>query len=153
MLETTLCLLKKDNQILLAKKKRGFGKGKYNGVGGKIEQGETPDDAMIRETKEEIAVTPINYEKVGFLEFDEYYKGKKEKVAFHLYIVNKWDGEPTESEEMNPKWFDIKDIPYDKMFPDDKYWFPLILEGKKIRAYFEFDENWNILSKKLISVL
>lgn len=149
MLETTLCLLKKDNKILLAMKKRGFGEGKYNGVGGKIESGETPEEAMIRETEEEIAVTPINYEKVGFLEFDEYYKGKKGRVVFHLYIVNKWIGEPTESEEMNPKWFDIKDIPYDKMFPDDKYWLPLILDGKKIRAYFDFDEEWKLLNKKI----
>ena len=55
-METTLCLLKKDNSILLAMKKRGFGSGKYNGIGGKIEKGETPDEAMIRETKEEIKV-------------------------------------------------------------------------------------------------
>lgn len=37
-METTLCLLKKENSILLAMKKRGFGAGKYNGVGGKIEK-------------------------------------------------------------------------------------------------------------------
>ena len=149
MLETTLCLLKKDNRILLAMKKRGFGEGKYNGVGGKIENGETPEEAMIRETQEEIAVTPIEYEKVGIIEFDEFYKGQKEKVMFHLYIVSKWQGEPTESDEMKPEWFDIQSIPYDKMFPDDKYWLPLILEGRKIKAYFDFDEEWNLLGKKI----
>ena len=149
MLETTLSLLKKDNNILLAMKKRGFGIGKYNGVGGKIKQGETPEEAMIRETVEEINVTPIKYEKVGFIEFDEYYKGKKENVAFHLYFVTEWEGEPTESEEMNPKWFNIKDIPYDKMLPDDKHWLPLVLEGKRIKAYFDFDEDWNLISKKI----
>ena len=149
MLETTLCLLKKDNEILLAMKKRGFGIGKYNGVGGKIKQGETPEEAMIRETTEEINVTPIKYEKVGFIEFDEYYKGKKENVAFHLYFVTEWEGKPTESEEMNPKWFNIKDIPYDKMLPDDKHWLPLVLEGKRIKAYFDFDEDWNLISKKI----
>ena len=74
MLETTLCLLKKDNQILLAMKKRGFGEGKYNGVGGKIDKGETPEQAMIREVQEEILVTPTKYEKVGFIEFDEFIK-------------------------------------------------------------------------------
>ena len=149
MLETTLCLLKKDNRILLAMKKRGFGEGKYNGVGGKIENGETPEEAMIRETQEEIAVTPIEYEKVGIIEFDEFYKGQKEKVMFHLYVASEWQGEPTESDEMKPEWFDIQSIPYDKMFPDDKYWLPLILEGKKIKAYFDFDEEWNLLSKKI----
>ena len=149
MLETTLCLLKKDNKILLAMKKRGFGEGKYNGVGGKIERGETPDDAMIRETKEEILVTPTEYEKVGIIEFDEFYKGQKEKVMFHLYVASEWKGEPTESDEMKPEWFDIQSIPYDKMFPDDKYWLPLILEGRKIKAYFDFDEEWNLLGKKI----
>ena len=102
MLETTLCLLKKENEILLAMKKRGFGEGKYNGVGGKIEGGETPDEAMIRETKEEILVTPTQYEKVGIIEFDEFYKGQKERVMFHLYIASEWQGEPTESDEMKP---------------------------------------------------
>lgn len=148
-LETTLCLLKRNNEILLAMKKRGFGEGKYNGVGGKIENSEIPEQAMIRETEEEINVTPIKYEKVGEIEFDELYKGNKQRLVFHLYLVYEWSGNPVESEEMSPKWFDINNIPYDKMFPDDKYWLPLILQGKKVKAYFDFDENWNIISKEI----
>ena len=151
-LETTLSLLKKDNKILLGMKKRGFGEGKYNGVGGKLKENETPEIAMIRETQEEINVTPTKYEKVGIIEFDEYYKGKKENVVFHLYMVYEWNGEPSESDEIKPKWFDINEIPFSKMFPDDKYWLPLVLESKKIRAYFEFDENWNMLSKKIENI-
>lgn len=153
MLKTTLSLLKKDNKILLAMKKIGFGEGKYNGVGGKLEEGETPLAAMIRETEEEISVTPTEYEEVGVIEFDEFYKGKKEKVVMHVYTVTKWDGELTESDETKPEWFDIENIPYDRMFPDDTYWLPYILDGKKIRAYFEFDENWDILSKKIEEIL
>ncbi len=148
-LETTLCLLKKDNEILLAKKKRGFGVGKYNGVGGKIEGTETPEEAMIRETKEEISVVPTRYEKVGVVSFDEFYKGEKTNLVFHLYMVYEWEGTPEESEEMIPKWFSVENIPYNQMFPDDKYWLPLILEGKKIKAYFDFDEEWNLLSKDI----
>lgn len=148
-LETTLCILKRDNEILLGMKKRGFGEGKYNGIGGKIEKGETPEEAMIRETQEEISVTPTEYEKVGIIEFDEYYKDCKENVVFHLYLVNKWNGKPSESDEMKPIWFDISNIPYNQMFPDDKYWLPLILEGQKIKAYFNFDENWNLLENSI----
>ena len=151
-IETTLCILKKEDSILLALKKRGFGEGKYNGVGGKIEENETPEEAMIRETQEEIHVTPTEYEKVGIVEFDEYIKGKKENLVFHLYIASKWLGEPIESDEMKPFWFKIDNIPYDKMFSDDKYWLPLIMEGKKIKAYFDFDENWNILSNRIEEV-
>lgn len=148
-METTLCLLKKENKILLAMKKKGFGEGKYNGVGGKLEENETPEEAMIRETQEEICVTPTEYEKVGVISFDEFYKGKKTNLSFHLYLVYEWIGNPTETDEMKPKWFDIDKIPYDEMFPDDKYWLPLILEGKKIKAHFDFDENWSVLSKTI----
>lgn len=148
-METTLCLLRRNEEILLAMKKRGFGEGKYNGVGGKIEGNETPEAAMIRETKEEIGVTPIQYEKVGVVSFDEFYKDEKVNLIFHLYMVTEWEGMPTESEEMQPKWFSIDSIPYTQMFPDDKYWLPLILEGKKIDAYFDFDEDWNLLSKNI----
>jgi len=148
-IETTLLLLRKENQILLAMKKRGFGEGKFNGVGGKIEINETPEMAMIRETQEEIYVTPIEYTKVGIVEFLEYFKGSKENIIFHLFVATAWDGEPQESEEMKPQWFDIDKIPYDQMFKDDKYWMPYILEGKKINAFFEFDENWNILSHRI----
>lgn len=148
-METTLCILKKDNKILLAKKKKGFAKDKYNGIGGKLQENETPETAMIRETKEEIFVTPTIYEKVGLLKFSEYYKGQKENITMHVYLVEKWLGNPTESDEMFPEWFNITEIPYKEMLPDDYYWLPLILEGKKIDGYFEFDENWLILNKEL----
>ena len=64
-------------------------------------------------------------------------------------MVTEWEGTPAESEEMQPKWFSIDSIPYNQMLPDDKYWLPLILEGKKIDAYFDFDEEWNLLSKDI----
>lgn len=145
-LETTLLLLIKDNKILLAKKKRGFGEGKYNGVGGKIEKGETPEEAMIRETEEEIMITPTKYEKMGVIEFLEYVKGERTNVKFHLYVATEWIGIPKESEEMAPKWFSVDHLPYDRMFPDDTYWLPYILKGKKVNAFFDFDEEWYLLS-------
>lgn len=151
-LETTLLLLRKENQILLAMKKRGFGKDKFNGVGGKIEANETPEMAMIRESQEEIDVTPTEYKKVGLIEFIEFYMGDKINIAFHLFVATAWDGEPKESDEMKPQWFDLDKIPYEQMFIDDKYWLPLVLEGKKITGFFEFDKNWNIISYKIDEV-
>ena len=151
-LVTTLCILRRDDEILLAMKKRGFGEGKYNGVGGKLHEGETPEEAMLRETKEEIGIVPIDYEKVGVVEFDEFYKGESQNLVFHLYVAKSWDGEPSESEEMKPQWFKLNEIPYDKMFKDDQYWLPLILENKKIRAYFKFDEKWKLLVNKIEEV-
>lgn len=151
-METTLLLIINDGKILLAKKKKGFGEGKYNGVGGKIEPGETIEEACIRETKEEICVTPLNIVKYGEIEFYEIYKGSKLDLTFHLFVTDSWDGEIGESDEMEPHWFDIKDIPYDRMFPDDTYWLPYILDGKKIKAFFEFDDDWNLISKDIKEV-
>lgn len=145
-METTLLLLRRENEILLAKKKRGFGTGKYNGVGGKIESGETVEDAMIRECIEEIHVTPTKYEKMGTIEFIEFVKNEKTNLTFHLFVATSWIGEPKESEEMKPKWFKLDEIPYNEMFIDDSYWLPIVLEGNKVKAFFEFDEDWNLLS-------
>ena len=148
-LRTTLLILRKDNKILLARKKRGFGFGKWNGVGGKVEEKETPEEAMIRETQEEISVTPIEYEKIGIIRFVEYIKEELTTNDMHLYIATKWQGVPKESEEMQPKWFSINNLPWEEMFSDDKYWLPLVLEGKKLDAFFEYDKNWNLQKQEV----
>jgi len=143
MRQTTLCLLIKQDQILLAMKKRSFGVGKWNGVGGKLdaEKGDKNVlDAIIRETKEEIGVDIINPEKFGIFHFRFPYKPDWDQDV-HLFLAKEWSGEPAESEEMMPKWFSVKEIPYDQMWDDDKYWLPKILEGKKLEADFTFKEG------------
>ena len=81
ILNTTLLLIFKDNKVLLGEKKRGFAKGTLNGIGGKQDPGETNEQAMVRETQEEIGVTPIDYRLIGEIFFDTWYKG--EHVNMH----------------------------------------------------------------------
>lgn len=151
MKQTTLCLLVRPDEVLLAMKKRGFGIGKWNGAGGKLDFEKGDKDivgAAIRETKEEIGVLIENPEKVGVFHF--YFPHKKEwNQDVHLFLVKNWKGEPAESEEMAPKWFKTNEIPYDKMWDDDKHWLPHVLSGKKLEADFVFKEgnkidNYNI---------
>lgn len=142
---TTLLLILKDNKLLLAQKKRGFGVGKYNGVGGKVEVGETIEQGMIRETREEINVTPTEYAKRAIITFSNIDRGERFNIEMHVYVANNYIGEITESEEMRPEWFDVDNIPYKQMFPDDKLWLPVFLEGKNFEAYFKFDEDFNVL--------
>ena len=127
-------------------KKRGFGEGRWNGVGGKVEADETVEAAMIREAEEEIGVTPTVYEKVADIRFDEYFKGEPTLMHVHVYIATEWKGEPAETEEMAPTWFAISAIPYETMWPDDPYWLPQVLVGKKISADFKLDASDAILS-------
>lgn len=147
-LQTTLLYLLKDNQILLAMKKRGHGVGKYNGVGGKVDTGETIEQAMVRETQEEIGVTPLKYQKRGQIIFDSYYKGEPALINVHIFTATEFDGEPQESEEMSPAWCEIDQIPYDKMFQTDKIWLPIMLEKSGfLTGIFKFS---NDLDSKLL---
>jgi len=146
--QTTLCLLLKENQILLAMKKRGFGQGRWNGVGGKPNPGENIIETAVRETEEEIEVTPIDLKQVAILNF--YFKNKPEwDQQVLVFTATKWIGGPTETEEMKPQWFDLDKIPYNLMWPDDTFWLPLVLKNKKIKAKFIFGENDIILDKEI----
>jgi len=142
MRSVTLCLLKKDNQILLAMKKRGFGVGKWNGVGGKVADGELVEEAALREMEEEINVRARkeDLEAVGNVKF--FFRNKPDwNQHMHIFFVSNWLGEPRESEEMRPQWYGHSEIPFEKMWIDDAHWLPMVLSGKKIKAEFYFNEN------------
>lgn len=149
LMRTTLMFVIKDNKILIARKKRGFGAGLYNGLGGKVEFGETIEDAMIREAYEEANITPKNYKKRAIIDFDEFVKDERTHVNMHIYIADDYEGTPTESNEMIPVWFDLNKIPFSRMFPDDSHWLPEILKGNNVKGFFKYDINLNILEKKI----
>lgn len=144
--QATLLFLIDGDKILLAMKKRGFGKGHWNGVGGKPEPSEPIDDAAIRECQEEIGVTPLRMTCVAYLDF--YFPEQKAAQGWDqqvvVYLCEHWDGTPIETEEMLPKWYKISKIPYDSMWSDDKYWLPKVLAGQSIHAEFHFDNYENV---------
>jgi 8-oxo-dGTP pyrophosphatase MutT (NUDIX family) len=147
MRQTTLCFLLKDNEILLAMKKRGFGQGRWNGAGGKFdpEKGDRSIlEAAVRETKEEIGVKIKNPEKTAIFHFRFADKPEWDQDV-SLFLAKDWKGEPKESEEMMPKWFKTDKIPYKEMWPDDTHWLPHILAGKKLEADFLFGDGDKIL--------
>ena len=142
--KATLCLIidKDKKRILLAMKKRGFGVGKYNGFGGKVKEDETKEQAALREFQEESELnTDINsLKKIG--EFDFFFPHKPEfNQTVHTYLVMDYLGEPKETEEMAFEWFDLDKIPYNRMWDDDKYWLPKVLEGKRLKAIFVFKQQ------------
>ena len=143
----TLCIIHQEPKVLLGMKKIGFGKGRWNGFGGKVEQGESIEEAAKRELMEEVGITVKDIQRLGVLDFS--WRDKLQDLEVHVFKANDFLGEPVESNEMIPQWFDRNEIPFDKMWQDDKHWLPLFLAGKKFRGKFIFDDLDNILNYSL----
>lgn len=133
MIQTTIAFLVKDSKILLAMKKRGHGVGKWNGTGGKSLPKETIEQTAVREAEEEIGVTPLSLRKVGEITFT-FPPEKNFNHQSTVFLCDSWKGDPTESEEMLPKWFSLDEVPYSDMWESDQYWLPKVLVGKLIIA-------------------
>lgn len=144
-MRATLVFVLRGQEVLLIHKKRGLGAGKINGPGGKIEPGETPAQAAVREAEEELRITPVDVEEMGTLRF-QFVDG----LAIHcvVFIARGFSGVPTETDEAGPEWFNIDEIPYQRMWEDDQHWLPGMLAGKKFSAYFDFDDE-SMLGKRI----
>ena len=143
----TLCIVHDREQVLLGLKKRGFGAGRWNGFGGKVEPGESVEDAARREIWEEAGIKVAGIEKAGHIEFE--FIGEPSILEVHIFRAVSFEGEPAESEEMRPQWFHINDIPFDRMWPDDRYWFPMFLAGQRFKGKFVFMGQDNIIEHNL----
>ncbi|XP_072029581.1 oxidized purine nucleoside triphosphate hydrolase-like [Amphiura filiformis] len=146
----TLVFARQPGKLLLGMKKRGFGEGRWNGFGGKVEKGETIEQGARREMLEESCVTVNTIEEVGRIDFE--FVGEEQILEVHVFQTDDFKGQPQETEEMQPKWFDIDDIPYSKMWPDDIFWFPYLLGNKKFTAYFKFEGMDKILEQTIEEV-
>jgi len=159
MRDTTLLFLirksadGKVSRVCLAMKKRGFGAGRWNGVGGKCNPGESIEDATVRETFEEIGVKVSDFKKMAELEFlfADPTKSNWNQLV-HVFVAENWEGQPTESEEMKPEWFEVKDIPFKEMWPDDPFWLPKVIDGNFVKASFTFGDGDVILKQKVETI-
>ncbi len=145
MQQATLCFFVRGDppaEVLLGLKKAGFGGGKYNGFGGKVEAGEAIVEAAVREVREEIGVEVAekDLERLGHLTVRFPAQPEWDQVV-HVFLAWQWAGSPRESQEMRPEWFGLKVIPYEAMWADDAHWLPWVLEGKRARSWFRFRED------------
>jgi 8-oxo-dGTP diphosphatase len=140
-----LTFIRCDGQLLLILKKRGLGHGKFNAPGGRLEAGETPEQAAVRETQEEVGLTPLGLKSAGRLDFaftDGY------SLRCHVFTADAYEGTLTETDEAAPFWCAESDIPYGRMWADDRLWIPLMLDGRRFEAQFVFDSDlmlWHLL--------
>lgn len=146
----TLATAIQGKKILLGMKKRGFGAGRWNGFGGKLEKGETITDGAKREVFEECKIKAYKIEKRGIITF--VFEDDPKELEVHIYIIKKFSGTPTETEEMKPQWFDISKLPFKSMWPDDPLWMPYFLTGKKFTGTVYFKDQNTITSHNICEV-
>lgn len=154
MRDTTVCFLVReglDRQVVLGLKKKGFGQGKYTGFGGKVEAGEAVETAAVREVLEEAKIQLSldvleNFGRITFL----FPANPSWDQVVHIFVVRHWEGEPEESVEMKPEWFQADRLPFEMMWQDAIHWTPLVLAGKKIEARIVLqDDNESVASVEI----
>ncbi len=157
MKDGTLCFVLDSgppHRVLLGFKKGGFGAGKIDGFGGKVEPGETIAAAAARELQEEssIVADPEHLEYVALLDFCFPFRPEWSQMV-HAFVTRHWTGTPTESDEMIPHWHSFQEIPYTRMWGDSAYWLPLVLSGKRLRARIVFLEDNETVGQARLELL
>lgn len=140
MRPTTLVFPVNDKgQILLGRKKRGFGQGKYNGFGGKIQGNESFRQCALRELEEETGLIgrEEDLECLGLLDFQFPYEPSLSHIGY-VYLLKSYAGQIQETEEMEPRWFSMDQLPFDHMWKGDKVWLPKLLAGQKVEGTVSF---------------
>lgn len=145
-----ICFLVRGDQILLGKKKEGFGKGNWVGVGGKIEEGETIEEGIARELREEISIAVMNLKKIAVLNFYfPHVSDESWNQRVHAFVADSWSGEPIESGEIFPQWFHRDAIPFEGMWDDARYWLREALDGRELSADFLIDNQLKVTDKSI----
>ena len=128
MKSTTLCYLERGNQYLMlhrTKKENDLNHDKWLGVGGKFEEGESPEDCMLREVLEETGYTVTQWRYCGIVTF---ISDVWEAEHMHLFVCTEWTGNEIECNEGDLEWIDKKQLLELTLWEGDKIFLKLIDE-------------------------
>lgn len=127
------------NQVLLGRKKKGLGLGKYVAPGGKLEPGEAVLDAMVREVREEVGLTVHGPDLVplGLLTYLFPHRPSWSQQS-SVFLARTWDGVEEESNELAPEWFSSDALPLQEMWNDAQHWLLTALAGTPVVRTFTF---------------
>jgi 8-oxo-dGTP diphosphatase len=142
----TLCYLMDGERTLMLhriKKKNDVHEGKWNGLGGKFEAGETPEECAIREIKEESGLLMKNPRMHGFISFPMF-DGKKDWYVF-LFTASKFEGKLIDSHEGKLEWVPNEELLKLNLWEGDRIFIPWLLEDKFFSAKFVYEDG-NLVS-------
>lgn len=146
--------------LLLGLKQRGFGTGKWNGFGGKLQSGESMRECASRELHEEcgLLIDAVKLRPRGTLMFNMLSDGMMSAnrnsascLDVHIFSCTFEDtiGEVSASEEMHPQWWPLDAVPFDMMWADEQFWLPEVLAGRDVRCDFTFADASTITEHKV----
>jgi mutator protein MutT len=146
MLLNTVCLPvrkgRAGEEVLLARKKVGFGIGKVVGVGGTVEPSETIPAATVREVQEELEIEIREKDLILAARLGFTFPARPEwnRIVF-VYLVRRWQGEPQSTREVDPFWLPIEELPAGEMWADSGIWLPRVLRGERLIGRFTFQSD------------
>ncbi|MGK9477680.1 NUDIX hydrolase [Melioribacter sp. OK-6-Me] len=138
----TLCYVIENNKILMmhrVKKENDMHEGKWNGLGGKFEAGETPEECVIREVREESGLIITNPRLRGFITFP-LFDGEKDWYVF-VYTASKFNGNLINSSEGNLEWIPYEEFGKLNLWEGDKIFIPWLFQEKFFSAKFVYKEK------------
>ena len=135
-------------QVLLIRKLTGHGRGRVNGPGGKLEEGEQVLEAACRELTEETGLVALNARCVAELRFVE--RDGPQWLGYAC-VADEYTGRAIKTEEADPFWCDIAAIPYAQMWPDDALWLPRILQSEAIANAPTLIGNFLFANERLLT--
>lgn len=144
--KAVVCFLIKGDEVLLGRRKKvsnDLGLNIISGIGGKLEAGESNSQALLREVEEEIGVTLKDYTCVGSVKFTFVNKPAwNQDVA--IYLSTSWEGNPIETDVIQPSWFAREHLPLQQMWEDNAIWVPRVLMGELIDAFFHYGASGRV---------
>lgn len=149
MVVSTLCYLEKDNKYLMLlrnKKEKDVNEGKWIGVGGKCEKGESPEECVIRETFEETGIKLESLKMRGVMTFAS--EGWEEEYIF-VYTSDKFSGHITECNEGELAWIDKDKIMDLNLWDGDRIFLDIMINSDKLFSIKLSYKGDDIVDKQL----
>lgn len=135
----TLCYVHHHDHTLMlhrVKKENDIHAGKWNGLGGKLEAGETPEECVVREVREESGLTICNPKLCGLLMFPAF---KGEDWYVFAFTADEFEGDLIESAEGDLQWIPNNEIETLSLWESDHVFLPWIREGRFFSAKFTYE--------------
>lgn len=134
----TLCYLRRDGHTLMIHRNKRAGdihQGKWNGLGGKLNPGESPEQCVIREVREECGLNIRNPRYHGLLMFANF---KGEDWFVWVFSATDFDGDLTETGEGTLQWIATPKLPCLPLWPSDLIFFPWLERDGVFSARFQY---------------